>query len=130
MNRSRTPESALCQFQYRTGRKCRLARHHSHPSLCLDHATKEEKRLAPGLIAAELASLSGGFQTATDLNHVLGKLFSLLVSDRISLRKAAALAYVAQLLLQTLSSVQHEHRLVHSDFRVWEEILRRAFPQS
>ena len=35
------------------------------------------------MIARELGSLSGEFKTASDVNHVLGKLFALLAAGRL-----------------------------------------------
>ena len=52
--------------------------------------------------------LLGKFSTATDLNHALGQVFRSLAQDRIPPRNAAALGYLAQLLLQTLPGVKSE----------------------
>ena len=104
-----------------------MLRHESHPSLCPFHARQERQLLDSAAIAAELASLSGEFTTASDLSHVLGKLFHLLAQDRVPRRKAATLAYIAQLLLHNRHSVQLEIQQTHG-FSAWEDTLRRALP--
>ncbi|MBZ5701168.1 MAG: hypothetical protein LAN84_04915 [Acidobacteriia bacterium] len=116
-----------CLFSTSDGRQCTMLHHESHPSLCPFHARQERQLLDSAAIAAELASLSGEFTTASDLSHVLGKLFHLLAQDRIPRRKAATLAYIAQLLLHNRHSVQLEIQQTHG-FSAWEETLRRALP--
>ena len=98
----------------------------NHPSLCVFHARQEEQILEADRIAAELASLSGEFRTATDLNHVLGKLFALLAAQRIPTRNAVVLGYLAQLILQTLSTVKWETERAQG-LEAWERMLRRYF---
>ncbi len=49
------------------------------------------------------------FRTATSINHVLGKLLVLLATDRIPPRKAAVIAYICQLLLQSLNETKREY---------------------
>ena len=56
----------------------------------------------------ELLPFSGEFKTASDINHVLGKLFRLLAQGRIPRRDAIALAYIGQLMLQSLPGVNRE----------------------
>ncbi|MBZ5701831.1 MAG: hypothetical protein LAN84_08285 [Acidobacteriia bacterium] len=127
MKRSKIPESTLCQQPFSDGRKCRLPRSATHPRLCLVHAREERQLLEADRIAAELASLSGEFQTASDVNHVLGKLFALLAGNRIPRRNVAILAYIGQLLLHSLPAVKHEISMAQG-LSAWEQTLRRAFP--
>jgi hypothetical protein len=78
--------------------------------------------------AAELAPLSGEFRTATDVNHALGRLFTLLAENRIPRRNAVALGYLAQLLLQTLPAVREELTDCLG-YEAWEETLQSVFPE-
>jgi hypothetical protein len=128
--RSSPGNSHLCQFPFADGRKCRMLRYQDHPTLCLFHARQEEQLLASERLGAELsASLTGNFLTATDINFVLGKLFTALAQNRIPPRNAATLAYIGQLLLHSLRSVKEEYKF-HYKFETWEHMLNRAIPLS
>jgi hypothetical protein len=120
-------QSNRCNHLTSDGRRCRMPRSETHPALCLMHAREEQQLLELDRIGAELASLSGHFKTSTDVNHVLGKLFTLLANNRIPPRNAATLAYIGQLLLCTLPKVKQEFTSAH-DLRAWENMLRQAFP--
>lgn len=100
-----------------------------HRTLCANHAKREEERRAKSLadkqVARELASLSGDFKTASDVNHVLGKVLSLLAQGRIPRRDAVAFAYISQLLLQSLPKVQKEIKEALG-FDAWQETLESA----
>jgi hypothetical protein len=107
-----TLDPQRCQFSFTDGRRCRMPRWEAHPALCISHA-----RAGSGLhlqpaqtpnLAGELAPLSGEFRTATDVNHALGGLFSLLAQNRIPRRNAVALGYEAW--DETLDSVFPEHK--------------------
>src|SRR6266849_493773 len=98
-----------CQAINAHGRQCRSLRGADHPSLCSYHAHEEgQKSKNPDTLALELLGPIHDFRTATSVNHVLGKLLVLLASERVSPRNAAVLAYICQLLLQSLSDVKHE----------------------
>jgi len=53
-----------------------MLRKKGHPSFCIHHAREEQQRLESEKLAAEFASLSGKLNTVTDINHVLGKVFT------------------------------------------------------
>lgn len=128
--RSAPSDSHLCQFPFADGRKCRMLRQQDHPTLCLFHARQEEQLLESQRLGAELsASLTGNFLTATDINFVLGKLFTALAQNRIPPRNAATLAYIGQLLLHSLRNVKDEYKFRYK-FDTWEEMLNRAIPLS
>ena len=103
---------ARCQFIYADGRRCSLPRLRKHRTLCRTHAERDHRRRSPSRIAKDLASLSGEFKTASDVNHALGKVWTLLAQSRIPRRDAVTFAYIAQLLLQSLPSVRREIREV------------------
>lgn len=117
----------LCQFQFSDGRLCRMLRWEGHPRYCLTHARQEQQLLEADRIGSELVSLSGDFKTATDINHALGKLWTALSQNRIPPRNAAVLAYIGQLLLQSVPGVKHEINTAHHNFQAWESLLRRTF---
>jgi len=110
----KSARDGLCQFPFTDGRTCRMPIAENHPCLCLFHSRDERQLLASQEVPARLASLSGHFKTASDINHVLGQLFRLVAENRIPRRDALALAYIAQLLLQTLPHVRAEISEVHT----------------
>ena len=115
----------LCRFSFRDGRTCRLPRWNKHRTLCIYHARSEQPLLAADQAARQLVSLSGDFRTASDINHVLGKLFSLVAQNRIPRRNAVALAYIGQLLLQSLPSVRSEIKNTLG-YRAWDATVQDA----
>jgi len=125
---------ATCQFPFADGRHCRMPIAPSHPFLCLFHADRERRfheraclESAPDEVAAQLGTFSGEIKTANDLNVLLTRLWSLVASRRIPPRTAATLAYLANLLLQTLGPVRDEI----SDTRgieEWYAAVFRSFP--
>jgi len=120
------PDAGRCLHVTSDGKRCRLPRSAAHPALCFYHAREERQFGDADLVSAELSSLSGDFKTASDINHVLGKLFTLFAQGRVPTRNAAILAYIGQLLLHSVQSVKREIRQVQGD-RAWEETLLRAF---
>ncbi len=114
-----------CLYSTSDTRRCTMLRAASHPSLCPFHASQERQLLEPDRIGAELATLSGEFKTASDVNRALGKLFAVLAQNRIPARNAAVLAYIGQLLLQSVSTVKHEIQVGQS-CSAWEQTVRRA----
>jgi len=106
---SKTPSENRCQQTTSSGRRCRSPRSAAHPSLCSYHAREEsQKNNNPLALAVDLLGTIHDFRTATSVNHVLGKLLVLLATDRVPPRNAAVIAYICQLLLQSLSDVKHE----------------------
>lgn len=123
-------ESGLCKFAFADGRRCRMLRHPAHPYLCLTHAHSELQLQESGRLGTELSqTLTGDFMTATDVNHVLGRLYTAIAQDRIPPRNAATLAYVGQLLLQSVAGVKSEFTFAYN-FDQWNDLLDKAKPLS
>ena len=102
------PNNSKCLYQTSDGRTCRMLRKKGHPSFCIHHAREEEQRLESEKLAAEFASLSGKLNTVTDINHVLGNVFTALAEKRISHQTADTFGYLGQLLLQSIPGVKNE----------------------
>ncbi len=99
---------------------------------CAHHAPKTKKsrkqsRASQAIV--ELETPSGKFSTATDLNDALGQVFRSLAQNRIPPRNAAALGYLAQLLLQTLPGVKSEFSNTFG-YRAWDESVKAMFQPS
>jgi hypothetical protein len=119
-----------CQFHFSDGRCCRMLRSPAHPIFCAFHARQELNQLESQRVGAEIsASLHGDFLTATDINHVLGKLFIAAAQDRVPLRKATALAFLSQVMLSSLPQVKQEFPFTYK-FDHWNKVLDNAAPLS
>jgi hypothetical protein len=105
------PTSPRCNFSYSDGRRCRMLCRPPHLSLCPFHAREELQILEAGKIAASFASITGGFYTFNDVNQALGTLFRVVAANRIPPRSAVTLAYLGQLLLQSIPGVEREVNL-------------------
>lgn len=118
-----TPVSAnadsYCQHISAKGRRCHMLidKHHRSPSgekrppLCAYHANLLKAGSPapdPEVVAAELLGSIVDFSTADAVNLFLGNLLKQLARERIARRDAVALAYVCQLLLNSLSALKRE----------------------
>ena len=128
--RAALDESSLCQFPFADGRTCRMLRHRNHPCLCVFHAHAESQLIETELLGTELAqSLTGDFMTATDVNHVLGKLYTAVAQNRIPPRNANTLARIGRLLLTSVPGIKSEYNFFYT-FEQWQDKIRRAKPLS
>ena len=84
-----------------------------HTNLCDHHARlerrdKEENVTARQAMLTEVLGPITDFRTASSVNHALGKLLTLALTERIPARNAGVVAYICQLLLQSVPRVQDE----------------------
>ena len=129
-NRNALKESALCQFPFTDGRRCRMLRHPAHPNLCVFHARAELQQLEAERLGTELAqTLTGDFLSATDVNHALGRLYTAVAQNRIPARTGATLAYIGQLLLHSVNTVKSEFQFCYK-FDQWKQMNQDAKPLS
>ncbi len=122
------PNSNKCLRQFTDGRSCRMSRKKGHPSLCIFHAREEQQLLESDQLAAEFASLSGKLNTVTDINHVLGKVFTALAEKRISHQTADTFGYLGQLLLQSIPGVKSELNAAVQHPGAYDAMLRHTIP--
>ena len=104
-----SPSENRCQHTDRAGRRCRMPRVQAEASLCTLHAGREPGE-NPHLenLTAELLGPLQDFRSAAAINYTLGRLLILTASNRIPPRNATVVAYICQLLLQSISDVKHE----------------------
>jgi len=121
-------DSNKCLYQFADGRTCRMLRKKDHPSFCFHHAREEQQRLESAKLAAEFASLSGKLNTVTDINHVLGKVFTALAEKRISNHTADTFGYLGQLLLQSIPGVKSELNAAVQHPGAYDAMLRHNIP--
>jgi hypothetical protein len=125
-----TTNTLRCQFQFSDGRGCRMLRNPAHPTFCTFHARQELQLIESQRLGDEIASsLNGGFLTATDINHVLGKLFIAVAQDRVPIRKALALTCLGKVMLTSLPHVKQEFPFSYK-FAHWNKVLNAAAPLS
>src|SRR5215813_12407296 len=101
--------SHRCQHFTSTGRRCRSAAKDSRSRFCPAHDLLEEKRHNGDRSSALLDDTEDAFDSAGGINSSLGKLYTLLVKDKISPRRAAVLAYISSLHLRSLPAMEHEN---------------------
>lgn len=123
---SKAAEPNRCAFETSDGRRCRLPRSATHASLCVFHSREEQQLLESRKLGSEIAApITSYFLTATDINHVLGKLFTAVAQNRMPVRTAHTLAYIAQLMLFSLPSVKDEFAFRYK-FEQWTNMLDKA----
>jgi hypothetical protein len=76
--------------------------------LCAKHAALLQKDLDQADLAASLIGDIQEFRSAADINHSLGELYKLQARNKITPRRAAVMAYTANLLLRTLPAIALE----------------------
>jgi hypothetical protein len=107
-----------------------MLRSPDHSSFCAFHARQELQLLESQRLGTEISvSLNRDFLSATDINHVLGKLFIAVAQDRVPLRKAGVLTYLGQVMLSTLPYVKKEFPFSY-EFKHWNKVLTNAAPLS
>ncbi len=80
-------------------------------SLCSKHAADRHKELDQADLAAVLVGDIQEFRDAVTINHSLGELYKLQARNKITPRRAAVLAYTANLLLRTLPAIARDNGL-------------------
>jgi hypothetical protein len=103
-----------CTYITPTGRRCRMAimpgqsRSEDHTPYCTFHARQNHQILDSESVSQEILGPFDDFRSACAINRALGKLFVVTTQNRIPVRNSAVLAYIGQLLLQTLDPVRSE----------------------
>jgi len=104
-----------CGYRFSDTRTCAMPRWRQHRMFCMFHAHQAQQLVDANRIGNELTSFTGEFRTITDLNRALGNLFKAVAQNRIPPKNAAVLAYIGQLLSQTIPSAQEEISTVDGD---------------
>ena len=107
-----------CRYSTVDGRRCRLRVMDAQSGLCFRHVRLNQSHASahdPEVLAAELLGSIEDFQTAEAVNLFLGNLLKQLAAQRIERRDAIALAYISQLLLNTLPALERQHEAVQKD---------------
>ena len=103
---SRFNSASRCTHLSAAGSRCRL--NASSGSLCTVHARAESAHREAEDLSVTLTADLDRFTTAEPINQFLSRLLLLLAQDRISPRRGAVMAYTANLLLRSVTVMQHE----------------------
>lgn len=103
-------DKSRCRFTTTDNRRCRMLRTPGHRTLCALHAQQDLQFRGAETAARQLLDPRDDFRTVATINRALGRLYTLLAHNRIPVRNAATLAYISQLLLQTLDPLRIEMR--------------------
>jgi hypothetical protein len=114
-----TTADSHCQHISLKGQRCHMLidNHHrpangtQYPTLCAYHADRLRATVPavdPEALAADLLGEIDDFSTAGSVNLFLGNLVKQLARKRIARRDAIALAYISQLLLNSLPALERE----------------------
>jgi hypothetical protein len=120
--------TGLCSFTFSDGRCCTNLRHPTHPHLCYPHARKEAVLLAEREAGSVLChEIKRNYVTACDLTWTVSRVFEAVASGRLKPKTARTLAYLAQIMAQTIPLAQHE--FVESVGRKrWAVAVSESFP--
>jgi hypothetical protein len=112
-----SPALSPCQHINGRGHRCRMFTSDPNSTLCSHHVRKQSKarQLQNEATANELLGNIEDFSTPDSVNVFLGNLVKQLAHKRIARRDAVALAYISQLLLNSLSALSRGRRpeIVH-----------------
>lgn len=103
-------ESTRCHFTTADGRRCRMPRTDEHTNFCGAHLRSQRQRMRSDAAAPPLDVLRGltDLGSAAAVNHALRNITSLFLDNRMDYRKALVLAYLCQLLLQSIALANRE----------------------
>ena len=120
-----------CQYRTASDRRCRMAISEPHSGLCSKHAAERERDRDQADLAAALIGDIEEFRSAADINHSLGELYKLQARNKITPRRAAVMAYTANLLLRTLPAIYAEQNAEQDDScQLIIDIPRPAYEES
>jgi hypothetical protein len=112
-------DTALCRHIDAAGRRCNMLVMSAASDLCAYHAQRRlQTQRGSETAAAELLACGTDFHDAESVNRFLGTLVRQLTLKRIPRRDAVTLAYICQLLLNSLGAGYREEALRLEEQRV------------
>jgi hypothetical protein len=119
-----------CRHFTATGRQCRLAILDRASGLCFRHVGRQFLASGDEDLSPAFLGLLSGFQSASRIHDFVTQVTVLLVQNRISTRRAAILAYLAQILLRTLPPSTSKKRLQRTPSQWMRSSPRTCGPSS
>jgi hypothetical protein len=96
-----------CRHIFDSGRRCRLPVLPS-ANFCVRHIESQLKANLEADLTRHFGPHPLNFRSASEINDFLCSVARLTIEDRISVRRASVLAYIASLELRTLPAIDHE----------------------
>src|SRR5579863_8511860 len=96
-----------CRHIYDSGRRCRFPVLPS-ANFCMRHVEDQLKANLESDLTRQFGPNPLNFGSASEINEFLCSVARLTIEDRISIRRASVLAYIASLELRTLPAIDHE----------------------
>jgi hypothetical protein len=96
-----------CRHIYDSGRRCRFPVLPS-ANFCVRHIEAQLKANLEADLTRHFGPNPLNFKSASEINDFLCSVARLTIEDRISVRRASVLAYIASLELRTLPAIDHE----------------------
>jgi hypothetical protein len=109
-------ESPQCHHIDAQGRQCRMLVMRPEETLCAHHAQRRNQRVSEA--AQELLAAGTDFGDGAAVNRFLGALVRQVTLKRIPRRDAITLAYICQLLLNSLGAIHREESLRLEESRI------------
>jgi len=107
--KSSKDRASLCTFTFADGRRCKTPRQPGDADFCYFHSQRELQRLAAKNAGNFVASaVCTDYVSACALNGSLGRLFRAVACGQINPKTAHTLAYLAQVMAQTLPMAEEE----------------------
>src|SRR5579872_7106603 len=97
----------VCRHIYDSGRRCRFPVLPS-ANFCMRHVEDQLKANLEADLTRHFGPHPLNFKSASEINDFLCSVARLTIEDRISVRRASVLAYIASLELRTLPAIDHE----------------------
>jgi hypothetical protein len=103
-----------CRHIYDSGRRCHFPVLPS-ANFCLRHVESQLKANLKEDLTSQFGPNPLNFRSASEINDFLCSVARLTIEDRISVRRASVLAYIASLELRTLPAIDHELGYTNAD---------------
>jgi len=100
----------VCRHIFHSGRRCRFPVLPSS-NFCFRHVEDQLKANLESDLTRHFGPHPLNFGSASEINEFLCSVARLTIEDRISVRRASVLAYIASLELRTLPAIDHELNL-------------------
>jgi hypothetical protein len=97
----------VCRHIYDSGRRCRFPVLPS-ANFCVRHVESQLRANLEADLTRHFGPHPLNFRSASEINDFLCSVARLTIEDRISVRRASVLAYIASLELRTLPAIDHE----------------------
>jgi hypothetical protein len=108
MSKPSINQRTRCTHRTSDSRRCQSSRAPNHKTLCAQHALQDLQLQNSKLVTEEIVGPEGDFYSVFAINRSLAKLFGATADNRIPARTATALAYISQLIMQTLHPLRRE----------------------